>query len=190
MPLIKVAGGSIDVEQVGAGRDLVLLHSLLADRSAFDRAAPLLARTRKLTLVNRGTTSADVSLAYTAAAALAATGSGTGPSLPRATPTCANGFGGLTGSAARHGAGSTACGGGFAGGFPPRKQPLRATDNCARHGGARYRDPRVSSFLARTRHRRRAQARAGETDPACFRAACQAPSSDLSQCWAIRNRRW
>ena len=27
----------LDVEQIGTGRDFVLLHSLLSDRSAFDR---------------------------------------------------------------------------------------------------------------------------------------------------------
>src|SRR6185436_16881567 len=32
----------------GEGRDLVLLHSLLADRTAFDRVVPLLARRRRV----------------------------------------------------------------------------------------------------------------------------------------------
>ena len=36
MPVIQVNGANVDVEQDGAGRDLVLLHSLLAERSAFD----------------------------------------------------------------------------------------------------------------------------------------------------------
>ena len=52
MPLIKVNGADIDVVQAGAGRDLVLLHSLLADRTAFDRVAPALAEKRRITLVN------------------------------------------------------------------------------------------------------------------------------------------
>jgi 3-oxoadipate enol-lactonase len=52
MPLVKVDDATVDVEQLGAGRDLVLLHSLLTDRSAFDRAAPLLARKRRVWLVN------------------------------------------------------------------------------------------------------------------------------------------
>jgi 3-oxoadipate enol-lactonase len=42
----------LDVEQIGQGRGLVLLHSLLSDRSAFDRIAPRLARERRVSLVN------------------------------------------------------------------------------------------------------------------------------------------
>lgn len=51
MALLEVSGGRVDVQQTGAGRDLVLLHSLLTDRSVFDRVAPLLSR-KKLTLIN------------------------------------------------------------------------------------------------------------------------------------------
>lgn len=42
----------VDVEQHGSGPDLVMLHSLLADRSAFDRVAPALSRKRRVWLVN------------------------------------------------------------------------------------------------------------------------------------------
>jgi 3-oxoadipate enol-lactonase len=42
----------LDVEHRGSGPDLVILHSLLADRSAFDRVAPLLSKKRRLWLVN------------------------------------------------------------------------------------------------------------------------------------------
>src|SRR3954462_3317427 len=52
MPLIKVGDAAIDVEQLGRGRDLVLLHSLLADRSAFERVAPALAEKRRIWLLN------------------------------------------------------------------------------------------------------------------------------------------
>ena len=52
MTIIKVNGADVDVAQVGAGRDLVLLHSLLADRSAFDRVVPALAKKRRVTAVN------------------------------------------------------------------------------------------------------------------------------------------
>ena len=52
MPIVKVAGAGVDVVQTGSGRDLVLLHSLLTDRSAFDRVVPALSKTRRLTLVN------------------------------------------------------------------------------------------------------------------------------------------
>ena len=43
---------TLDVVQMGRGRDLVLLHSLLSDRTAFDRIAPRLAAERRVWLVN------------------------------------------------------------------------------------------------------------------------------------------
>src|SRR5258706_11345374 len=52
MPLVRARGGTVEVEAMGTGRDLVLLHSLLADRSAFERAALRLARKRRVWLVN------------------------------------------------------------------------------------------------------------------------------------------
>ena len=52
MPIVKVNGVNVDITQTGTGRDLVLLHSLLADRSAFDRVVPALAMKRRVTLVN------------------------------------------------------------------------------------------------------------------------------------------
>lgn len=52
MPIVAVEGGAVDVFQVGAGRDLVLLHSLLTDRGAFEAVVPALAASRRLTLVN------------------------------------------------------------------------------------------------------------------------------------------
>jgi 3-oxoadipate enol-lactonase len=42
----------LDVVQMGQGRPLVLLHSLLSDRTAFDRIAPRLAAERRVWLVN------------------------------------------------------------------------------------------------------------------------------------------
>jgi len=50
MPLIETRGARIDVEQTGQGPDLVLLHSLLTDRTVFDRIVPKVRR--RLTLVN------------------------------------------------------------------------------------------------------------------------------------------
>jgi 3-oxoadipate enol-lactonase len=41
---IEVSGGTVDVQVTGAGRPLVLLHSLLADRQSFARIVPALAR--------------------------------------------------------------------------------------------------------------------------------------------------
>src|SRR5471032_2540090 len=43
---------ALDVVKMGQGPDLVLLHSLLSDRTAFDRIAPRLAAERTLWLVN------------------------------------------------------------------------------------------------------------------------------------------
>lgn len=51
MALIEVSAGVVDVESVGAGPDLVLLHSLLIDRSAFARVVPALAQSRRVHLV-------------------------------------------------------------------------------------------------------------------------------------------
>jgi 3-oxoadipate enol-lactonase len=52
-PVIVTANNvAFDVEQTGHGRDLVLFHSLLTDRSVFDGVSPTLARRRRLTLVN------------------------------------------------------------------------------------------------------------------------------------------
>src|SRR4030088_1437840 len=42
----------LDVVQMGKGRKLVLLHSLLSDRTAFDCIAPRLAPARRVWLVN------------------------------------------------------------------------------------------------------------------------------------------
>ena len=42
----------LEVQDLGKGRALVLLHSLLSDRSAFDRIAPRLARERRVLLVD------------------------------------------------------------------------------------------------------------------------------------------
>ena len=42
----------VDVEHRGSGPDLVILHSLLADRSAFDRVVPGLSKKRRVWLVN------------------------------------------------------------------------------------------------------------------------------------------
>jgi pimeloyl-ACP methyl ester carboxylesterase len=51
MAAIAVAGGVVDIQSQGEGPDLVLLHSLLIDRSAFARVAPVLARHRRVHLV-------------------------------------------------------------------------------------------------------------------------------------------
>ncbi|MEF2553852.1 alpha/beta fold hydrolase [Aurantimonas sp. A2-1-M11] len=50
MTSIKLADGTLDVIETGSGKPLVLLHSLLADRSVFDRVVPMLARDRRVIL--------------------------------------------------------------------------------------------------------------------------------------------
>lgn len=52
MQLITVDGGVVEVAQHGAGRPLLLLHSLLTDSSAFDRVVPDLARERRVVVIN------------------------------------------------------------------------------------------------------------------------------------------
>ncbi|HEY6865093.1 MAG TPA: alpha/beta fold hydrolase [Burkholderiales bacterium] len=52
MTAVAVGGARIDVEQIGSGPELLLLHSLLADRSAFDRVKGELARERRVVLAN------------------------------------------------------------------------------------------------------------------------------------------
>jgi 3-oxoadipate enol-lactonase len=106
MALVKTRHGAMDVEPLGSGRDLVLLHSLLADRSAFDAVAPALARERRVWRVNLpgyggstpgGATIED--LADRVAEALEALG------LPRETDVLGNGLGGFVAAAlaVRHG---------------------------------------------------------------------------------------
>jgi 3-oxoadipate enol-lactonase len=48
MPMVEAAGGQVDVLEIGAGRPLVMLHSLLADRTVFDAIIPRLSSTRRL----------------------------------------------------------------------------------------------------------------------------------------------
>jgi 3-oxoadipate enol-lactonase len=187
MPLIKVGGGSIDVEQTGAGRDLVLLHSLLADRSAFERAAPLLAKTRRLTLVNLPGYGASTPAGPRVEdyADLLAGLFGALRLPPRGTDVLGNGFGGFiaVALAARHGANfdrlvvvdSLAA-------FPaPAKEPLRLlAANVAKSGmsGAldiairrMFPEPFIAAHPEIVAERKRALEKA---DAVCFRAACQA----------------
>ncbi len=48
MPAITVDDAVIDIADHGGGKPLVLLHSLLADRSVFDRLVPRLAKSRRV----------------------------------------------------------------------------------------------------------------------------------------------
>jgi len=186
MTIVKVAGADLDVVQTGAGRDLVLLHSLLTDRSAFDPVVPRLAQTRRLTLVNlpgygaSGPAGAAIEdYADRIAGLIAAL------RLPRETDVLGNGFGGFitTALAARHGArfdrlivaDALAA-------FPePAKQPLRnLAARVAQEGMAGALDIAIrrmfpEAFIAANpgivAERKRALEKA---DAACFQAACLA----------------
>jgi 3-oxoadipate enol-lactonase len=48
MASISLRDGVLDIVESGAGKPIVLLHSLLADRTIFDRIVPTLARTRRV----------------------------------------------------------------------------------------------------------------------------------------------
>jgi 3-oxoadipate enol-lactonase len=96
MAIIELDGSRVEVSQQGEGRDLVLLHSLLTDRTVFDRVAPALSRRRRLTLINLpgygASSSAGTDIASYAdrvANTLAAL------RLPRGTDVLGNGFGGF-----------------------------------------------------------------------------------------------
>ena len=186
MAIVKSGGADLDVVQAGSGRHLVLLHSLLTDRSAFDLVVPELAKTRRLTLVNLpgyGASSPageDVeSYADRVAGLLSAL------KLPRETDVLGNGFGGFiaVALAARHGAkfdrlivadALVA--------FPePAKVPLRnLAARVAQEGMAGALDVAIRRMFPETfiaahpdivGERKRALERA---DPACFRSACLA----------------
>jgi 3-oxoadipate enol-lactonase len=181
MPLIE----GVDVEHQGSGADLVILHSLLADRSAFDRVAPLLGRSRRVWLVNLpgygGSLPAGTSVddyADRIAALLRAL------KLKEA-DVLGNGFGGFIAVAlvARHGARIRRLIAAPAlAAFPePAKQPLRAlAERVAKEGMAGALDiairrmfpaPFIAAHPGIVEERRQALMKA---DPACFRTACLA----------------
>jgi pimeloyl-ACP methyl ester carboxylesterase len=49
---ITTANGMLTAARAGSGRDIVILHSLLTDRTAFDPVLPALAQSHRVTLVN------------------------------------------------------------------------------------------------------------------------------------------
>jgi 3-oxoadipate enol-lactonase len=182
MPVIE----GVELESRGSGPDLVLLHSLLADRSAFDRAVPALARRRRVWLLNlpgygrsvaaAGSTVEDY--ADRIAAVIRALKIGRADVL-------GNGFGGFiaVALAARHGelirrlipAPALVA-------FPePAKQPLRGlAERVAKEGmsGAldvairrMFPEPFIAAHPGIIEERRQALLKA---DAACFRTACLA----------------
>jgi 3-oxoadipate enol-lactonase len=189
-----VNGTRLDVVQAGAGRDLVLLHSLLADRSAFDLVVPALARTRRLWLVNLPGYGASTSAAGSKIEDYADCIAGllSVLRLPQQTDILGNGFGGFiaTALAARHGAqfDRLVIADALAAFPESAKEPLRILANKVRQDGMAgaldiaIRRMFPESFIAAhpdiVQERKRALEKA---DPACFRSACLALAKvDLS----------
>ena len=48
MAPVRLHDGVLDIAETGAGKPIILLHSLLADRTVFDRIVPLLAAERRV----------------------------------------------------------------------------------------------------------------------------------------------
>lgn len=186
MEIVFTDGAKLDVEQTGSGRDLVLLHSLLTDRSAFDRVVPALSATRRLTLVNLpgyGASSPagdDVESYADRVATLFPR-----LKLPPQTDVLGNGLGGFIAIslATRHGAlfDRLIVADALAAFREPAKLPLRnLAAKVAREGMAGALDAAIQRMFppafieanpAIVAERREALAKA---DPACFRAACLA----------------
>ncbi len=186
MPIITVNGAGVDYAQTGTGRDLVLLHSLLADRSAFDRVVPAFAKQHKVTLVNLpGYGASTASGASVEDYADHITELLRALKLPGETAVLGNGLGGFiaVALAIRHGdsfgrlivADSLA-------GFPPAgKEPLRLMAGRVReHGMSAVLDAAINrmfppAFVAANpdivAERKAALAKA---DPECFARACAA----------------
>ncbi len=201
MPTIQINGVAVDITQTGAGRDLVLLHSLLADRSAFDRVVPALAKQHRVTLVNLP--------GYGASAPHGASVEDYADhivallrelNLPRETDVLGNGLGGFIAIAlaCRHGAafGKLFIADSLAT-FPPAgKEPLRLMAERVKHQGMsavldaainRMFPPEFVAANAELVAERKAVL--GKADPACFTRACLALSEvDLTPLLAgIRN---
>ncbi len=140
MTVIKANGSDLDVVQTGRGKDLVLLHSLLTDRSAFDMVAPALRSTRRVSLVNLP----GYGLSAPAGPNIedyADRIAGLFPALSLGTDTdvLGNGFGGFiaVALAARHGAlfRRLIVADALAAFSEPAKQPLRTLANNVRENG-------------------------------------------------------
>ena len=199
MAMINAGGAKVDVEQTGKGRDLVLLHSLLTDRSVFDRVAPNLKY--RVTLINlpgyggSSPAGADIeSYADRVADALDAL------RLPKQTAILGNGFGGFIAVmlAVRHGArfGRLIAAPALAGFPEAARQPFhRMAGLVESQGMGAVLDAAIQRMLpapfieknpAVVAERKAALAKA---DPACFATACRALAAlDLSgKLKAIKN---
>jgi len=193
MAVVPVDGAQVEIEQSGAGRDLVLLHSLLADRTVFAHAVPLLAKKRRVTLVSLPGYGASSpagprveDYADRIAGLLAAL------RLPRETDVLGNGFGGFiaVALAARHGQlfGRLIAAPALAAFPAAARAPFhRMAELVSAQGMDAVLDAAMQRMLPAAfieknpeivAERKRALAKA---DPACFRTACLALASlDLS----------
>src|SRR5262245_9842909 len=194
MATITVSGGSVDVDQAGKGRDLVLLHSLLTDRSVFERVKPALAKRHRLTLINLpgygGSSPAGTdieSYADRVAAVLDAL------RLPRDSAVLGNGFGGFIAVmlAVRHGArfGRLIAAPALAGFPEAAKQPFhRMAGLVSAQGMGAVLDAAIQRMLPApfiAKHPdlvAERKASLAQADAACFATACRALAAlDLSR---------
>jgi len=109
MPDVMVNGKTVDVVRHGSGRDLLLLHSLLADRTSFHWVVPELSKRYRVTLPNLPGYGATPALAPPVAIEDYADWVAKlmrALQLPASTTVLGNGFGGFiaTALAVRHGA--------------------------------------------------------------------------------------
>ncbi len=106
MTSVRLDHGTLDVIDSGTGKPMLLLHSLLADRSIFDRIVPLLARERRVIVPDLpGFGSSSSAGATIAGIADRIAGLFDALGLGAATDVLGNGFGGFVASALaiRHG---------------------------------------------------------------------------------------
>ncbi len=194
MAIVEAGGGRVDVEQRGEGRELLLLHSLLTDRSVFDRVAPRLSRRYRLTLVNlpgyggSSPAGADIESYADRVAALMDE-----LRLSRDTAVLGNGFGGFIAVmlAVRHGArlGRLIAAPALAGFPEAAKQPFhRMAGLVSSQGMGAVLDAAIQRMLPAPFIQKNPEvvaerkASLAKADPACFAAACLALAGlDLSE---------
>ena len=203
MATIEVSGARVEYRQAGAGRDLVLLHSLLTDLTVFAGIESAFAGSHRLTLINLPGYGASQPIearsvgdyADHVAAVLEAL------ELPRACDVFGNGFGGFgaLALAVRHGARfeRLMVADALAGFPPPAREPFHLMATKVEAGGmAAVLDAAIArmfppAFVAAHPHivaeRKAALAQA---DPTAFAHACRALAAlDLAPALgAIRNR--
>jgi pimeloyl-ACP methyl ester carboxylesterase len=202
MATIRVSGYAVECRQEGSGPDLLLLHSLLTEMGVFDRIAPALARTHRLTRINLpGFASSDpVALESVGEHADHVARAMDALSLPATTDVFGNGFGAFVALelAIRHGprVGKLLVAD-AAPSFPePAKAPFRAMAEKVRTGGmatildaaiGRMFPPAFQAAHPEIVARRRSAL--ASVDAVCFARACLALAAlDLSsKLSSIRN---